>query len=128
MPRRRPSRRPAGVPWEHGIDDDWVLAVDSAPWEQRDRDEWIKIVPCPRCGHTMSVRHESGYAGLVLCGYDIVLADLQTPRPAPESTVFIHALQNPQLVPARCNCQAAHEGRPETIAGGCGRWGAIQSP
>jgi hypothetical protein len=112
----------------------WQAAVNDAAW-----DGDVKVLPCPRCGHTMNVDASAAAASLTtseigelardtsrLSGFDpelaetglkAVIADLETGRK--------------KRVAARCNCMSEHAGhppKPDDVFWGCGQTGAIDAP
>jgi hypothetical protein len=96
------------APWEsNGSDERWRRPVADAGWTRRDVDgyvDWVKVLPCPRCGQTMSVTVGPG-------AYRAATDDA-------------HAGE----VVASCNCTGKHDGRPEKRPRGCGYRGWIPLP
>jgi hypothetical protein len=89
------SQPDPGAKWDEVVPTGWAEGVER--WEWRDwigqgaRIGWRKWGPCPRCGHTMSVYQRA-----------------------------LRAIDPARSVEARCNCRYEHEGRPSSLADGCG--------
>jgi hypothetical protein len=83
------------ITWDTNIPSGWADAVSGWNWRDWKEDDVSvgqrKWGPCPRCEHTMAV-----YAKAV------------------------RAILPVDVVDARCNCRAAHRGRPNGADGGCG--------
>jgi len=77
----------ADVEWRSETPDDWTEAVDSWEWQKWTEHDtqlgWLKYGPCPRCEHTIAIYQEFGVLSLT------------------------------DTVPAACNCDKAHAGRPD---------------
>jgi hypothetical protein len=99
----------AKAPWVgRGYEDRWRDPVAAAKWERRASGtyvDWVKVLPCPRCGHTMSVTVAPGA--------------FRDARPAGGAG---------DEVLAGCDCESPHEGRPETRPNGCGYMAMIPRP
>jgi hypothetical protein len=97
------------APWVgRGYEERWQVAVAAVAWERRGSGgyvDWVKSLPCPRCGHIMSVIvSPSAYRGAG-GGKD------------PLDSVI-----------ATCDCEADHQGRPEKRPRGCGYMAWIPLP
>jgi hypothetical protein len=97
------------VPWVgRGYEERWQTAVAAEKWTKRETGtyvDWVKVLGCPRCGHNMSVTVAPGaYRG-------------GNRRGGAAAEVV-----------AGCNCEMAHEGRPETRPRGCGYMAYIPRP
>lgn len=97
------------APWVgRGYEERWQAAVAAVDWERRASGsyvDWVKVLDCPRCGHSMSVTVAPGAFRGVRPGGD------------PQDQVI-----------AGCDCESAHEGRPETRPNGCGYMAWIPRP
>lgn len=96
------------APWVgRGYEERWRTDVANADWVKRAAGgyvDWVKFLPCPRCGHNMSVTVGPG-----------AYRDAKPGSPADQ-------------VVASCDCAEAHQGRPEKRPGGCGYMAHIPRP
>jgi hypothetical protein len=97
-------------------DSTWISAVDQWDWHAKYRTSsdgkrqlvsWFKAGSCPRCGGSMIVEQNRGWAESV---------DGMTVAPSPTKEKD-----------ARCNCSGAHDGRPTGVNDGCGASGEIRA-
>jgi hypothetical protein len=81
--------------WDPRVPADWLDEVAGWKWQPWEAEGatfgWQKWGPCPRCGHTMAVYQES-----------------------------LDGFSSTNSVRVYCNCENAHDGRPEAYDCGCG--------
>jgi len=105
--------------WDPTPTQQWIEEVEAWQWIPEPSPlggilGWYKTGTCPRCLHTITVRQESGVAGLSLTKARQRFARLAETERKP--------------VNARCNCSGNHANRPSAWTTGCGQQGVIHFP